>query len=280
MFDPATGATAHRPSFQNRSHYGFGNALLLTGDRRYADLWGRIIDIVNSNSREIDGQTMYPQSYGDEGWYNYTADRFSPGALEVYYWSMDRQDMGRVPESDWIAFLEGKNPNYPVNALRQDFAMLREKMEEMRKDEATPDTRMSDDPNRINPAATENLTQLMLAGLPTGRVGYPLHCRLRYFDPNRRRAGIPEDVAALVDKMTDDEVAVTLVNINQVEDRTVIVQGGAYAEHRLITATAGETVVSLDRSSFTVRLAPGCGSRVAIKMERYANQPTFAFPWV
>ena len=30
-----------------------------------------------------------------------------------------------------------------------------------------------------------------------------MHCRLRYFDPLRRRAGIPSDVAALIDTMTD-----------------------------------------------------------------------------
>jgi len=43
----------------------------------------------------------------------------------------------------------------------------------------------------------------MLGGLPTGRDGYPLHCRLALnFDPVRRRAGIPEDVAALVEKLT------------------------------------------------------------------------------
>ena len=54
---------------------------------------------------------------------------------------------------------------------------------------------MSDDPNRINPATIDALVQLMLGGLPTGRTGYPLHCRLRYFDPQRRRAGLPEDVA-------------------------------------------------------------------------------------
>ena len=74
-------------------------------------------------------------------------------------------------------------------------------MEQMAADTCSPDTRLSDDMNHINPAKTATLTQLMLGGLPTGRVGSPLYCRLRYFDPDNQRAGIPEDVAALVEKV-------------------------------------------------------------------------------
>jgi hypothetical protein len=42
--------------------------------------------------------------------------------------------------------------------------------------------------NHINPAhCTEALVELMLGGIPVGRIGYPLHCRLRYFDLVSRR---------------------------------------------------------------------------------------------
>jgi hypothetical protein len=280
VLDPATGQIAHRPSFQNRCFYGFGNAVLLTGERRYADLWGRMVDVVNSNAREIEGQTVYPYSYGDEGWYNFSPGRFAHGALEIYYWTMDGRDRERVPRSDWLSFLEGQNPDYPARALQQDFADLRRKVEEMHNDTTSPDTRMSDDMNHINPATTETLTQLMLGGLPTGRVGYPLHCRVRYFDPDRRRAGIPEDVAALVENLTADETTLTLVNLNQSQERRVIVQGGAYAEHQIASATVDGKETPVDGPHFAVRLAPGCGSRVTLRMGRYANQPTLAFPWV
>jgi hypothetical protein len=69
-------------------------------------------------------------------------------------------------------------------------------VDEMRTDPTTPTTRLSDDMNHINPAhCTEALVQLMLGGMPVGRIGYPLHCRLRYFDPDTRRAGLPAGVA-------------------------------------------------------------------------------------
>ncbi|HLH72421.1 MAG TPA: hypothetical protein VKX96_03985, partial [Chloroflexota bacterium] len=156
---------------------------------------------------------------------------------------------------------------------------VRKRVAEMRSDPTTPDTRLSDDPNHINPATTETLTQLMLGGLPTGRVGYPLHCRLRYFDPTRRRAGIPEDVAALVEKLTADEVVVTLVNTSVLQSRTVIVQGGAYAEHEIIDVTLGEVTSPVGHSHFQVQLGPGAGSQLRIRTMCYANQPTLAFPW-
>jgi hypothetical protein len=152
----------------------------------------------------------------------------------------------------------------------------------MRADTRTPDTTMSDDPNSINPATTNALVQLMLGGLPVGRTGYPLHCRLRYFDPARRRAGLPPHVAALVDRIAEDDVAVTLVNLDPVDSHTVVVQGGAYAEHQIASVRAGDSgdAVPVDRPHFAVRLAPGAGQRLTIAMQRYANPPTLAFPWI
>ena len=117
----------------------------------------------------------------------------------------------------------------------------RRKVARMRADARAPDTTLSDDPNPVNPATTDALVRLMLGGLPVGRNGYPLHCRLRYFDPARRRAGLPEQVGALVERMTEDEVTVQLVNLDPLSERTVIVQGGAYAEHQLTTVRQSVT---------------------------------------
>jgi hypothetical protein len=90
--------------------------------------------------------------------------------------------------------------------------------------------------------------------------GALLYARLRYFDPERRRAGVPEDVAALVETLSDDGVTVSLVNTNQVAARTVTVQGGGYGEHQVLSvATDGGPPVAVNASAFTVRLAAGSG---------------------
>jgi hypothetical protein len=109
--------------------------------------------------------------------------------------------------------------------------------------------------------------------------GVPLHCRLRYFDADRRRAGVPEDVAALVHAFGDASAEVTLVNLSQTHARTVIVQGGAYAEHRIDSVVLDGRGTPLGGRDFTLRLEPGCGARLRLAMRRYANRPTLAFPW-
>ena len=137
---------------------------------------------------------------------------------------------------------------------------------------------MSDDMNSLTPAVTESLTELMLGGLPTGREGHPLHARIRYFDPERGRAGIPEDVASLVTGLTATDVTFTLVNINQVEGRRVVIQGGGYGEHQIKEYVCNGETVSIDDRSFELSLAPGSGAEIRLVMDRYVNQPTLGFP--
>ncbi len=278
VFDPATQKPANR-----NTHYlgitGFGNALLLTGDQRYVDVWRKQIDAVNSRAKEVDGRLMYPRMYGDQGWYAFEPEKYSHGALEVYYWSMDEADLARVPESGWLDFLQGRNPGYPAQALARDFETIRAKAAGQRADTSTPDTRLADDPMRYNPATVETLVNLMLGGLHPGHQGSPLHCRLRYFDPVRRCAGVPEDVAALVEKLTSDATVLTLVNVNQSEERTVVIQGGAYGEHQIGSVELGDRACNVEASHFTVRLAPGAGQRLVIRGKRYANAPTIWAPW-
>jgi hypothetical protein len=101
------------------------------------------------------------------------------------------------------------------------------------------------------------------------------------FDPANRRAGLPEDVAALVDAMDDSSASVTLVNLHPAQDRTVIVQGGAYGEHQITSVkTASGEEIPVDGRHFAVQLKAGSGERLTLSMKRYVNQPSFAFPWV
>ncbi len=130
----------------------------------------------------------------------------------------------------------------------------------------------------FNPAAVDALIRLTLGGLPPGRDGGLLNARLRYFDPARQRAGLPEGVAALVSEMTDTRTVVTLVNLDKSTPRTVIVQGGAYGEHRIESTEVGGKIFPVNGRSFTVQLAAGSGATMILKMRRYSEQPTEVFP--
>ena len=41
----------------------------------------------------------------------------------------------------------------------------------------------------------------------------------------------------------------------------------------------GRRKEKVDVTHFGVRLAPGAGARLTLRMRRYANPPTLAFPW-
>ncbi len=287
IFDGEIEQIAHRNTFDAGAWPGFGNAYLLTGDPGYIATLRRQMDNLYAQKKVVDGRPMIPNMYGDprgyrytgqEAWYHWTPNLYTNRLTEIYLWSGDRQDLERVPKTDWIAFLEGEKPDYPEEALRADLAGVRATVDAMRRDPTTPDTRLADWLMSFNPARTDALVKLTLGGYLTGNI-WTLHSRLRYFDPIRRRSGLPEDVGALVEKLSADAVTVTLVNVNPIDARTVLVQAGAYGEHQFLGAAWNGQTVALNDPFVRVRLEPGCGARLEFRMKRYANQPTLAQPW-
>jgi hypothetical protein len=223
------------------------------------------------------GEMMAGEDTRAEKWYNYSPNLFIDRLTEIYMWSMDRKDLERIPIEGWIGFLEGKNPDYPEQALRNEFESVRANMEQMRNDKTTPDTRLPDQ-GASDPATTHELLRLMNGGYLCQAI-WMVHSRLRYFDPDKSRAGIPKDVASLVTELKKDYTKVTLININQVEPRNVIVQTGAYGEHQCSHVEIGNKSYPVNNRFFSVRLAPGAGAELVIYAQRYVNQPTLAFPW-
>jgi len=283
VIDPVDKLPRHRSTFQH-GFLGFMNAYLMTnGDDKYLAGWRKMLDIVNANKRTRNGRLEYPQKYGDwggkSGWYHFTPQPYNANALEMYYLSWNKQDRKWLPRNAWLDYLEGQNPNYPERALRADFARIRQRNAGMKQDKTTPDTRLADDPMKYNPASAASLIQLMLGGIHPGHRGSILHCRVRYFDPVKRRAGIPDDVAALVEKMDGNSITLTLVNINQTESREVLLQAGAYGEHQFASYSVDGMWTPILSSTVTVRLAPGSGQRLWFGMKRYVNRPKLSFPW-
>jgi hypothetical protein len=277
--NPVTGKRENRNRIP-RALVGFNNALWVTGDQKYVDAWRSMMDAVNSHATvDANGRRQYPTMHAANGWYGWQAQPWSVGALEVWYWSMRPEDLARVPQTDpWIAYLQGKNPAYPETALRKDLQTIDNRLAQVRHDQTTAAQRLADNMMDFNPAAVDGLIRLALGGLPPGRDGGLLNARLRYFDPARKRAGLPEGVAALVTGMTATSTSLTLVNLNQTSARTLVVQGGAYGEHRIESAEANGSDHRVNRPHFSVRLAPGAGSTFTIAMKRYSEKPTEQFP--
>ena len=280
-FSPVNPVTGRREN-RNRIPWalaGFSNALLVSGDMKYVDAWRSMIDAVNSHARTVDGRTEYPSMHGADGWYGWQAEPWNVGALEVWYWSMRPEDRARVKSNPWLAFLDGHNPSYAEAALQRDLESVAKTLAMVRADQTRPEQRLADNMLDLNPASTTSLLHLMLGGLIPGRDGGLLNARLRYFDPDRRRAGIAQDVAALISELSERGTVVTLVNVSTARPRTIVVQAGGYGEHQFESVESEGRTYRVNGRSFTVRLAPGAGATLRLTMRRYVNTPTAAFPW-
>jgi hypothetical protein len=282
-----------KPADRNRVPWcftGFMNAYLLSkGDDKYLDVWRKTADKFDAAAKVVDGKKSSPTMYGAQGFYSFKPSNYNFNFLEIYALSMKPSDRARCEETEWYNFLEGKNPGYPVKALRAGLRRIHDRMEEVDRDSTSADMRLADSALEFNPAAIASLTQLMEGGLylqhgswarsSPNQGGTLLYTRLRSFDPARRRAGLPQDVAALVDSWGPDSLTVTLINISPSVAHSVIVQGGAYAEHQIVSVSDGKTTMEVNAPNFPVRLAPGAGAKLTIRMNRFSNDPTLSFPW-
>ena len=202
------------------------------------------------------------------------------------------QDLG------WAYYLKGRNDRFPAQAFRRDLRFVATKLKRILNEHGDPETWYDAQWLVLEPMPTDNLIRLTTGGLPVHKRGEMLHAYLRYFDPVRKVAGLPQDVAALVTGVADDYVDLELVNTNLFEARRITIQGGAYGEHtvtevryscaqeeqpvgarvanRLISQ---ERTVGVDAVLFDVELDPGAVTTLRIRLKRYANQPCYALPW-
>jgi hypothetical protein len=269
----------------------FAQAVLLTGDVRYFDPVRKQIDNLFAAAITENGQTLIPHYYGEKdgkvGWYGYRPGEYFPtGALgnlpeatvELYLWSHEEADAKRIlpapsdrrPIQGWIEFLQGKRPNYPVEAMTEEHQQAARTADRIR-DQASG--------YGPSPVAFESLANLTMGSANLYASGDVLRAEVRYFDPERQRAGLSQDVAALVEKITADGVELTVVNTSSVHPRRLQVQTGAYGEHQAVAVTANGRTVPINAPYFELRLAPGAGEKLTLKMNRYVNDPTLAFPW-
>lgn len=287
IFDGEIDEIAHRNTVTAGSWPGFSNALTVTGDQSFIGVLRRQMDNLYAQKKVENGRTLLPQMYGDPkgykesgapSWYHYTPNLFIDRLTEIYFWSMDRKDLERIPLTGFVGFLEGKASNFPEQTLAADLEGVRRVVRQIEADSTTSDTRLADYVQGLNPIHTHALTNLTMGAYLAGNI-WSLHARFRYFDPQRKRSGLPDDVAALVEKLSTDAATLTLVNVDATEPRTVAVQAGGYGEHRFDTATIDGKTTNIAGPLLYVRLEPGAGARIQFKMSRYVNQPTLAYPW-
>ncbi|MCE9591752.1 MAG: hypothetical protein K8S99_14655 [Planctomycetes bacterium] len=275
------------------------NAALMTGDLSHFDLPRSQLDMLWALGRTEGGLFVTPKKHGDKGWFQYSPPD-SNFYIHLYYLTQTEQDRARLEKlqgrekwrkvtgfgkggqfgaAPWHAFVHGENDDYPRFVLEATYEELSRRMEVMRNDNGDPAEWDVHHWQDINPVVAQGLAQLTM-GTP-GNIyhGGLLHTRVRHFDPAARRAGLPRDVAALVDRTTPDSTRLTLVNTGVVEPRDVLVQAGAFGEHEFTSVSDGLNTTRMDSRHLLVRLAPGTRAVLNLGMRLHAGRPTYAFPW-
>ena len=282
-------------------------AVLVSGDLGYLELVRKPTErLLDMGRIDENGHLVWPKRMTEEGWSEFE----TPGIRELshlYHASMSRQDDDLIAHirdhdgvNDWtevkpepdrrsgnserprFQFYDGQNPDWPTAILAADYEYALGHLEFMRSDPRDAMQIARDSKWPPNPCIVKGLTQTTLGSPQIIYNGGMLRATVRYFDRDRSRPGLPRDVAALVDRLGPDGVGVHLVNLSRTETRSLIVQSGAFNEHTFTDvsvrgAEASPTTVS--GRHFAVTLTPSTSVRIDAGLQRFANKPTYAFPW-
>jgi len=282
------------------------NAVLLTGDMGYLDMPRGQLDRIMNLSHEEGGVLLAPNRHMDGGWCDYRPIR-PEYPIQVWYVSQaeaDRARLARFPErlttwtevkagrgsgdnihiAPWYRYLEGANPDYPIQIAEAQWNELARRMDGMAHDDGDPQLWNVHHWQDINPVHTEALVQLTCGGPQIIYRGGLLHVHLRHFDLDKARPGLPTDVGALVESLGADSTTVTLVNTSPRHPRRLIVQAGAFGEHLFSQVTdlaVGEdqrATLPINHKHLEVHLAPSGMVRLELQMRRYCSKPTYDQP--
>jgi hypothetical protein len=277
------------------------NCLLLTGDMGWLDLPRGQLDTLCALGQRRDEGLWVPHRHGDSGWYDY---RRLEGRFHLHLWYLSQRpddwrrlcDLGGREDWDtvrpgrdkgdqahaepWVRYLEGQLPDYPEQILATNYAEMLRRLDKMAHDDGDPNEWDVHHWQDVNPVQTEALVQLTLGGPQIIYHGGLLHVRLRYFDPVLRRPGLPPGVAALVESLGPDGVTLRLVNCDPLAAKQVVLQAGAFGEHRFTAARAdGGAAVPVGDRWLAVTLEPGCVADLELGMKRYAGGASYRRPW-
>ena len=208
---------------------------------------------------------------------------------------------GANGEAARFQYYDGKNPDWPVNVLESDYQYVSRMHESMLWDKRSVDQIIEDNNWPPNPVVIKALVQTSMGTPATLYNGGILRATVRYFDADEHRPGLPSDVAALVDELGPEKAGIHLVNTSVNETRRLIVQAGAFGEHSFTTVNyvnepidydegnPGQrnradhkpvnTSVSVDGKHFSIELPPMTSIRLDCGIDRFSNDPSYAFPW-
>ena len=205
----------------------------------------------------------------------------SGSKFDVRAWHHTKDQGGH--DGAWLAFMRGEYPEYPETILKHNISQVESRLAFMETDTEDPKRYGDAYFQRRNPVTCEGLVQLTMgAPLPHYNGGL-LVARLRYFDADKKRPGLPPDVSALVSKLNDEKAELQLVNLSKTSARELIIQAGAMGEHewtKVIYKSDSESkIIEVDDKYLHIHLPPYTTINLELYMKRYANNPSYDLPY-
>jgi hypothetical protein len=289
-FSPIVPQTGHREDRNRvpRAILGFMNAYMVTGNDRFLDVWRKQNARINAAAKSENGQISTPTMFGADGWYGYKRGAYRLNAGEIWYLSMRAEDKAQVAELPWVKFLGGHAPGWSEQALLDDMARVQKRLEAVRADTSTRETRLADNAIDKNPVSVSALLHQTMGAIHVARPpwsplspnqgGSPLYARLRHFDADAGTAGLPPDIAVLVEQLSDTSTTATIVNLSPIRQRRMVIRGGGYGEHRIEAVRIGDTRIHVGQRDLPIRIAPGAGATITLEMARHTLKPTLDWP--
>ena len=198
--------------------------------------------------------------------------------FDINAWHHIKDQGGR--DGGWLAYMRGDFPEYPESILNHNLSQVQQRLNFMENDDEDPAGYGDAYFQRRNPVTCEGLVELTCGGPLPHYNGGLLVTRVRHYDAQNNRPGLPEDVAALVSKLTANTVELELINLSSSEARDVIVQAGSMGEHNFTTASAnGNNNVEVNGTYLQVHLPPNTHIELEVGMERFVNAPSYKQPW-
>ncbi|QGQ99101.1 hypothetical protein EHS13_31595 [Paenibacillus psychroresistens] len=195
----------------------------------------------------------------------------------------------------WYQYIRGLNPDYPQQILAANYQLIASQLVKMRSADGDPHnwSQKYNEGDYSSIHAWQEMCPLYFEGLAQLTLGAPMHIshgglqhgRVRYYDVEAKRPGLPAGISALVEKLTADSVTLHLVNTSLFDDRLLIVQAGMFGEHRflqveLINQQGNITdTVTVNGRWLQVSIPAGTGITLHASMERYVHSPTYDMPW-
>ncbi|HET7016145.1 MAG TPA: hypothetical protein VFI65_19645 [Streptosporangiaceae bacterium] len=268
---------------------------------------------------------LVPFRHSDRGWFDFNL-MVTSVPIALWHHSNDAADLSRLKdlreragydwrtvrafrskeeaghEEPWFTFLTGDNPGYPEQILAAAQAQVRHRLARGRQyraaDIVEADIHVW---QQCNPVVTEALVQLTWGGPQVLYNGGLQQARLRYYDADRRRPGLPGSVAALVSSIDPAATIVDLINLSPDADANMIVQAGAFAEHAIESVrytlcadiswigglydyghgepTVQERQAEVGGPWLTVRLPASTRIRLNLQLKLRSRTPSYATPF-